>query len=111
MLIALLNGGPFMIVLLLLSILIVFISVKNLKEPYNTNGIVLLGFLSALIGIIETYSGVNAAVNAVPDIDNIAPQILANGIKTALITTFTGGFIVAFSTALWFYFVKKHGLI
>ena len=36
------NGGPFMMVLLILAGSIIFISVKNIKEPYNTNGIVLL---------------------------------------------------------------------
>ena len=37
------NGGPFMTILLLLLVAIIFISVKNAKEPYNTNKIILLG--------------------------------------------------------------------
>ena len=86
---ALLNGGPFMMVLFILLVGIVFISIKNINQPFKTNGIVLLGILSALVGIISTYMGVNAAFSAVPDISNIAPQILLNGMKTALITTFT----------------------
>ena len=45
MLETLLNGGPFMMVLLIIVGSIIFISVKNIKEPYNTNGIVLLGIL------------------------------------------------------------------
>jgi hypothetical protein len=40
MLETLLNGGPFMMVLLIIVGSIIFISVKNIKEPYNTNGIV-----------------------------------------------------------------------
>ena len=43
MLDTLLNGGPFMMVLLIIVGIIIFISVKNIKVPYNTNGIVLLG--------------------------------------------------------------------
>ena len=39
----LLNGGPFMILLFVLAISIIFISIKNINKPYNTNGIVLLG--------------------------------------------------------------------
>ena len=108
---ALLNGGPFMMVLFILLVGIVFISIKNINQPFKTNGIVLLGILSALVGIISTYMGVNAALSAVPDISNIAPQILLNGMKTALITTFTGGFIMVISTALWYYFVKRHNLL
>ena len=108
---SLLNGGPFMMVLFILLVGIVFISIKNINQPFKTNGIVLLGILSALVGIISTYMGVNAAFSAVPDISNIAPQILLNGMKTALIATFTGGFIMVLSTALWYYFIKRHNLL
>ena len=100
MLEALLNGGPFMMVLLILACSIIFISVKNIKEPYNTNGIVLLGIFSALVGISSTYIGVNAAFSAVPEISNISPQILINGLKTSLITSFTGGIITVSYTHL-----------
>ena len=106
-----LNGGPFMMVLLTLVGSIIFISVKNIKEPYNTNGIVLLGIFSALVGISATYIGVNAAFSAVPDISNISPQILMNGLKTSLITSFTGGIIMVISTALWYFFIKRHNLL
>ena len=105
------NGGPFMMVLLVLAGSIIFISVKNIKEPYNTNGIVLLGIFSALVGISATYIGVNAAFNAVPEISNISPQILINGLKTSLITSFTGGIIMLISTALWYFFIKRHNLL
>ena len=81
------SGGPFMMVLLILAGSILFISVKNINQPYKTNGIVMMGILSALIGILATYLGVNAAFTAVPDISNIAPQILINGLKTSLITS------------------------
>ena len=111
MLETLLNGGPFMMVLLIIVGSIIFISVKNIKEPYNTNGIVLLGIFSALVGISATYLGVNAAFSAVPDISNISPQILINGLKTSLITSFTGGIIMLISTALWYFFIKRHNLL
>ena len=111
MLEALFNGGPFMMVLLIIVGSIIFISVKNIKEPYNTNGIVLLGIFSALVGILATYLGVNAAFSAVPDISNISPQILMNGLKTSLITSFTGGIIMLISTVLWYFFIKRHNLL
>ena len=111
MLESLLNGGPFMMVLIILFASIIFVSVKNIKEPYNTNGIVLLGIFSALVGISATYIGVNAAFSAVPDISNISPQILMNGLKTSLIASFTGGIIMVISTALWYFFIKRHNLL
>ena len=107
----LLNGGPFMLVLIILFSSIIFISVKNIKEPYNTNGIVLLGIFSALVGISATYIGVNAAFSAVPEITNISPHILINGLKTSLITSFSGGIIMLISTALWYFFIKRHNLL
>ena len=107
----LLNGGPFMMVLFLLVGGIIFISVKNIKEPYNTNSIVLLGIFSALVGILSTYIGINAAFSLVPEISNISPQVLINGIKTSLITSFTGGIIMLISTALWYFFIKRHNLL
>lgn len=107
----LLNGGPFMLMLLILASGIIYISVKNIKEPYNTNGIVLLGIFSALVGILATYIGVNAAFSAVPDINSISPQILMNGLKTSLITSFTGGIVMLISTGIWYYFVKRHNLL
>lgn len=111
MLDTLLNGGPFMMVLLIIVGIIIFISVKNIKEPYNTNGIVLLGIFSALFGILATYLGVNAAFSAVTEISNISPQILINGFKTSLITSFTGGIIMLISTVLWYFFIKRHNLL
>ena len=111
MLETLLNGGPFMVVLLIIVGSIIFISVKNIKEPYNTNGIVLLGIFSALVGILATYLGVNSAFIAVPEISNISPQILISGLKTSFITSFTGGIIMVISTALWYYFIRRHNLL
>ncbi|MBT3737905.1 MAG: hypothetical protein HOG33_02295 [Candidatus Marinimicrobia bacterium] len=107
----LLNGGPFMLVLLILFGSVIFISLKNIKEPYNTNSIVLLGIFSAVFGIFATYLGINSASNAVANISNISPQILISGLKTSLITSFTGGIIMLISTALWYFFIKRHNLL
>ena len=105
------NGGPFMTVLLLLLVAIIFISVKNGKEPYHTNKIILLGVSSAFIGMGATWLGINAALGAVQDISKIAPHILLNGVKTGLITTYFSGFILISATAIWYYFIKKHNLL
>ena len=110
MLETLLNGGPFMLVLAVIFIIILFLSIKNINEPYKTNSIVLLGILSALFGVLGTYTGVKNALNLVTAINNIAPEILINGFKTSLITAYTGAIIMFFSSLVWYYFVKKHNL-
>ena len=94
MLDTLFNGGPFMIVLLVLL-----------------GGIVLLGIFSALFGILATYIGINSALSMVPDISKISPHILINGLKTSLITSFAGGIIMLISTAIWYFFIKRHNLL
>ena len=108
---AFLNGGPFMMALLILLAIIIFISVKNINEPYNTNSIVLLGIFSALVGIFATYIGIDTAFSSVSDINKISPQILINGLKTSLITSITGGIIMLVSTGLWYFFIKRHNLL
>ena len=108
---AFLNGGPFMMALLILLAIIIFISLKNINEPYNTNSIVLLGIFSALVGISATYIGIDSAFGSVYNTSKISPQILINGLKTSLITSITGGIIMLVSTGLWYSFIRRHNLL
>ena len=108
---AFLNGGPFMMALLIILGTVVFISVKNINEPYHTNSIVLLGIFSALVGSFATYLGMDAAFSSVSDISKISPQILINGSKTSLITSITGGIIMLVSTGLWYFFIRRYNLL
>ena len=110
MLETLLNGGPFMMVFAVILSLILFLSIKNIKEPYKTNSIVLLGIFSALFGILGTYIGVKNALDVVTAINNISPEILINGFKISLITAYAGAIIMFFSVLVWYYFVNKHNL-
>ena len=110
MLDTLLNGGPFMLVLTVTFAIILFLSIKNINEPYKTNSIILLGIFSALFGILGTYIGVKNALNLVTSINNISPEILINGFKTSLVTAYLGAIIMSFSALAWYYFVKKHNL-
>ena len=110
MLETLLNGGPFMMVLAVIFSINFIISMKNIKEPYNTNSIVFLGVFSALFGILGTYIGVKNALNVVTAIHNISPEILIHGFKTSLITAYAGAIIMFFSSLVWYYLVKKHNL-
>ena len=110
MLETLLNGGPFMTVLAVIFFIILFISIKNINEPYKINSIVLLGIFSAFFGILGTHIGVKNALNVVTAINNISPEILINGFKTSLITAYAGAMIMFFSSLVWYYLVQKHNL-
>ena len=104
----LLSGGIFMIPIYLALIFLIFISAKNFKSAYHIDKIMLIGSAAAILGIIGTAVGISNALSIVPDISKIAPNILWNGLKTSLVTTYTGGFILLFSTLLWFFFSTKY---
>ena len=104
----LLSGGISMVPIYISFLFLIFISFKNFKCAFHIDKIILLGSLTATFGIISTAFGINNAFSMVPDISNIAPHILWNGLKTSLVTTFSGGFILLISTILWYLFSKKY---
>ena len=103
-----LSGGILMIPIYFSLIFLIIISVKNLKSAYHIDKIILIGSGTAIFGIISTGVGISSTLNIVPDISKIAPHILWNGLNTSLVTTFSGGFILFFSTFLWYFFSTKH---
>ena len=104
----LISGGVLMIPIYCSFFILVFISFKNLKGAFHIDKIMLVGSGTAIFGIISTGLGISSALNIVPDISKIAPHILWNGLNTSLVTTFSGGFILFFSTFLWYFFSTKH---
>ena len=102
------SGGVLMIPIYCSFFILVFISFKNLKGAFHIDKIILIGSGTAIFGIISTVVGISSALNIVPDISNIAPQILWNGLKTSLVTTFSGGLILFISTFLWYFFSVKY---
>ena len=103
-----LSGGILMIPIYLSLMFLIFISIKNLKSAYHVDKIILVGSLTAIFGIVSTAIGISNAWSITPNISNIAPHILLNGLKTSMVTTFAGGLILLFSTALWFIFSSKY---
>ena len=103
-----LSGGILMIPIYLSLMFLIFISVKNLKSAYHIDKIILIGSLTAIFGIVSTAVGINNAWSISPNISKIAPHILLNGLKTSLVTTFAGGFILLFSTLSWYLFSSKY---
>ena len=102
------SGGVLMIPIYFSFFILVFISFKNLKGAFHIDKIMLVGSGTAIFGIISTGLGISSALNTFPDISKIAPHILWNGLKTSLVTTFFGGFILFLSTFLWYFFSAKY---
>ena len=81
---------------------------KNLSSAFHIDKIILIGSLTAIFGIISTVAGVSAALSIATDVSKISPHILWSGLKSALVTTFSGGFVLLFSTFSWYFFSIKH---
>ena len=104
----LVSGGIFMIPIYFAFIFLIFMSSKNFKSAYHIDKIMLIGSLTAIFGIVSTAIGISNAWRIAPDISNITPHILLNGLKTSMVTTFAGGLILLFSTVLWSFFSSKY---
>ena len=102
------SGGIFMIPIMASFIVLTFISFKNLKTPYHTDKIILIGSLTGIYGILITGISINNAFKAMPDISKVAPLILWNGLKTSLVTTFAGGSVLCISVLFWYIFKNKY---
>ena len=86
----------------------IFIAFKNVSNRYHTDRIIIIGAATSLLGIVSTAVGINNALGFSNGISKIAPHIMINGIKTSLITTYFGGFILLVSILLWYYFKNKY---
>ena len=104
----LLSGGVLMLPILFSFFVLVFMFYKNLSSAFHIDKIILIGSATAIFGIISTGVGISEALNITTDVSKISPHILWSGLKSALVTTFSGGFILFFSTFLWFFFSIKH---
>ena len=104
----LLSGGVLMIPIFLSFFILIFMLIKNIEGAFHIDKIILIGSATAIFGIIATGVGISSALNIVPDISKVSPHIFWNGLKTSLVTTFSGGLILFFSTFLWYFFSAKY---
>ena len=104
----LISGGVLMIPIFLSFFILIFMLFKNIKGAFHIDKIILIGSVTAIFGIIATGIGISSALSYAPDISKVAPHILWGGLKSSLVTTFSGGIILFFSTFLWYLFSIKH---
>ena len=102
------SGGILMIPIFISLFTLIFMLFKNIKGAFHIDKIILIGSVTAIFGMIATVLGINTFLSITPDISKIAPHILWNGLKSSLVTTFSGGFILLFSTFLWYFFSVKY---
>ena len=103
-----LSGGFLMIPIFFSFFILAFMLFKNIKGAFHIDKIILIGSGTAIFGILATGIGINGALSVEPDISKIAPNILWSGLKSSLVTTFSGGLILFFSTFLWYFLSVKY---
>ena len=103
-------GGIFMIPIAVSFLVLIFISFKNLKIAFHVDKIILTGSLTGIFGILMTGISINNAIKVMPDISKVAPHILWNGLKTSLVTTFSGGLVLCMSVLFWYIFKNRYKL-
>ena len=84
-----LEGGPiFMIPLVLLLIVIVFLFVKGLKDNTEKNQKLInsLALFSFVFGVLGFVIGLLGALEDISNATDVAPQVLAGGLKIGLLS-------------------------
>jgi len=107
-------GGPFMWILLLISVAVVLLSIRDalalsstagLKRVVSRNGsgaILFWGCIAAVLGILSSLIGLYLSLSAVRAAGIMNPSLMAEGIAVALISTIFGLLILAYAAFAWF---------
>lgn len=108
------QGGPYMWLLLIFSVVILVLAVQKairLFKPnelnvvqfeIGLNGILFWGALSLLVGLFAHFQGVYIAMQVIAHAPEISPAIVAEGYSMSLITILSGLFIFIISLIIWF---------
>jgi biopolymer transport protein ExbB/TolQ len=107
-------GGPFMWILLLITLTVLTLSIRDAValftgsglarlESRNGSGAILFwGCIAAVLGFLGSLSGLYLSMSAIRQAGVLNPALLAQGIAVALITTIFGLLVLAFSAIAWF---------
>jgi biopolymer transport protein ExbB/TolQ len=107
-------GGPFMWILLLITITVVTLSVRDAialstgrnldrMEARNASAAILFwGCIAAVIGFLASLIGLYLSLSIIRQAGLVNPNLMAEGVMVALVTTITGLLILAFSAVSWF---------
>jgi biopolymer transport protein ExbB/TolQ len=107
-------GGPFMWILLLITLTVVTLSIRDVIALSTGRGldrmasrdgsaaILFWGCIAAVIGFLASLIGIYISLSIIRQAGLVNPNLMAEGVMVALITTITGLLILAFSAVSWF---------
>jgi biopolymer transport protein ExbB/TolQ len=107
-------GGPFMWVLLLITLTVLYLSVRDAVSLITGGGrdraasgsrsdaILFWGCIAVVLGVLATFYGLYLSMSAIRARGVLNPELLAEGISVASLTTIFGLLILAYSALAWF---------
>jgi biopolymer transport protein ExbB/TolQ len=109
------EGGPaFMSVIYLMWIAVIILTIRflviyskdkqSLKLKRSNEAILFLGSLTFLIGIFGQTIGIFGALSSIQAAGNIAPALIAGGLRVSMLTTMYGFGLILISGITWFIF-------
>jgi len=109
-----LNGGPFMYVLLINIVVILDLVVIKIRDLYirpksdiyqikcGLDGILFWGLVALVNGIFGQLMGIWSALRIIAVATEVSPQVIMQGIIISFNTTLTGFWILIFSALFWY---------
>ena len=107
------EGGPFMYLLGIIAVVVVWLALKNMYIQFRQNGesgthsgvnaILFWGCIALLLGVFGHFMGVYQAMQSIMAANDISPAIVAQGYIMSLSTIIFGMGILLFSSVSWFY--------
>ncbi len=103
-------GGPFMLPIAGLGVLVLGLAVRARRHRTSLSGgaerhrdaVLFWGVIAALIGLIGQFSGHYASLSRLADASAISPRLALLGIAAALSTSLFGFGVFALAAILWF---------
>jgi len=108
------SGGGLMWILIVIALVILLLTVKNIitilkrdgrpiqEINHSINAILFWGILSAVYGLFLHFMGIYLAMQAIAQASDISPAIVAMGYSHSLVSILTGMFILLMSGIFWF---------
>lgn len=114
------DGGPFMILILIISFGMLILIIKkvidlyikkkeiSINDDYAINSILFWGCICALLGILGQLTGIYLAVTIIAKVQDISPQIILMGFGQSFTTSIIGLWILLISSTIWFVLKGKY---
>lgn len=110
------EGGPlFMSILTITGVAMIFFAVKSgidiyARKNYSGRGInyiLMFGSLSFILGLLAQAIGMFQAFEAIQQIGDISPALVAGGLQVSMIAPLYGVFFFIISIPVWVFFREK----